>query len=177
MNTSFGAWWDFCQRPENDGVAEDAAPGDPPTRWGFTYPTWLKAIVWHRTQYSTGPAFKTIAAFQRASQADMRLLAKNWHWKRQGGDDLPAGADMSVLDWAWTSGGAIRDIQTRLRVEADGLIGPLTIGAIRSYPDFIDAVYVWRCMYYDNLDLRAIYSGLYRRALECRDLSMELERG
>lgn len=182
---SFEAWWDFCQLPDHDGHANDTPRGslDPPTRWGFTYPTWVGA----RRYVGTRDA--SLATFMRQTQNDMRELAQAYFWDRQRADDLGAGNDVSVIDWSWTSGGAVREIQRELGFhgyDVDGVIGPRTLAAIESYigpcfpgadvrETFLQAVRTWRCAYYDDLGLWHRYPGLYKRADRCAALAMRLQ--
>ena len=165
---TFNDWWAFCQRPENDGNANDTPPGsdDPQTRWGFTLPTWRNA-----RRYA---GFQNISllTFLAQDQADMADLARMFYWNRLRANDMPPGADASVIDFAWTSGGAIIEIQHRLRVTADGVIGPVTLAAIAGRIGFISDACGWRQSYYDQCGFRARYPGLYIRAAGIRDLAI-----
>lgn len=88
-----------------------------------------------------GIAAPTLAAHrgQSISAADMRALTrdeavtiyKRQYWDSVRGDDLPAGVDYAVYDYAVNSGPgrAARDLQRVLRVKVDGVIGPMTIDA------------------------------------------------
>lgn len=182
---SFEAWWDFCQLPEHDGHANDTPPGssDPPTRWGFTYPTWVRARRYIGTRDGS------MATFLKQTQNDMRELAQCYFWDRRRADDMSAGNDISVIDWSWTSGGAIDEIQRELGFsgyDVDGAIGPKTLEAIESFvgpcfpgsderETFPAAVHRWRYAYYDDLGLRHRYPGLYKRSERCFDLALRLQ--
>jgi lysozyme family protein len=58
--------------------------------------------------------------------------AEYWHAVR--GDELPAGLDLALFDYAVNSGPAraAKVLQAILGVAADGVIGPLTLGALRA---------------------------------------------
>ena len=170
---NFDVWWQFCQRPENDGREDDTPPGssDPPTRWGFTYPTWSMARRY------CGYRLVTMTQFVRQTRDDMRALARMFFWDRQFANDMSAGNDISVIDWTWTSGGAVYDIQEHLGLRdsrsCDGLIGPVTLGRIESFgPELPNDLCAWRKAYYDDHGFRQKYPGLYRRADQALDLSL-----
>jgi lysozyme family protein len=80
---------------------------------------------------------------------DVRLLDPNEreaiyredYWNAVGGDDLPAGVDYCLFDFAVNSGGheadiclqrAIQVLQSSAGVAVDGVIGPKTLAALRA---------------------------------------------
>lgn len=146
---NFSAWWAFCQLPEHDGHAEDAAPGEPwATRWGFTYPTWCIA------RRHAGFRDISLATFNTQAQAQMGSLAQTFLWTRLYAHGMPAGVDVSVVDFAWTSGGAIFDIQRDLTVRPDGVLGPVTLNALgRVGQAYATRVRDLRVRYYEDLGL------------------------
>lgn len=70
-----------------------------------------------------------------------KTVYRNWFWKDVRGDDLPAGLDLAVFDFAVNSGSgrAIRFLQEVLGVTVDGVFGPQTFEAMRKV-DAADAV-------------------------------------
>ncbi len=56
------------------------------------------------------------------------------YWRAVRGDELPAGLDLALFDYAVNSGPAraAKALQAILEVAADGVIGPLTLGALRA---------------------------------------------
>lgn len=56
------------------------------------------------------------------------------YWNKVDGDDLPAGVDLVIYDYAVNSGPSrsIKCAQRILGVGVDGIIGPITLGAIAS---------------------------------------------
>lgn len=62
------------------------------------------------------------------------LVYRNWFWRDVKGDELPAGVDLAVFDFAVNSGPsrAIRSLQKVLRVQQDGVLGPATLAALRT---------------------------------------------
>lgn len=159
-------WWEFCQAPDRDGHAEDG----PGTRWGWTFPTWTDAIIYGHGSDVSG------AAFQAMTQAQAGALAASYFWERLGGDKLNDGANISYIDWRWTSGGATLQVQKHLGIHADGVFGPQTLAAINAVEPllFCQSCRDWRVAYYDSIGLRQSDPGLYIRAdqtlLIARDL-------
>lgn len=172
MVADFPVWWGFCMRPENDGSADDTDPTDGAgqTRWGWTLPTWEDA-----TRY-TGhkPALSDFLAMNLIGSAE---LAEAYFWDRLGGQAMPGGVDMSVIDWAWNSGPSIiRSIQNKLGVATDGVIGPATCRAMVSYgpAKLVRDICTWRVAFLDARGFRKTEPGLYTRATGCRDLALVL---
>lgn len=86
----------------------------------------------------------TLATFRRfikpgGTKSDLRKLTtdqaahcyKKFYWDRVSGDDLPAGVDYAVFDFAVNSGPsrAAKYLQKLVGAVADGVIGPATIAA------------------------------------------------
>ncbi len=78
---------------------------------------------------------------QRVSVADVRRLRRReaaaiyraWYWRPIFGDDLPAGVDLAVFDFAVNSGWkrAVKALQRTVGARQDGFVGPKTLTAIR----------------------------------------------
>lgn len=182
--SNFSVWWQFCMLPNNDGQANDESPGEPfATRWGFTYPTWISA-----RRYA-GFRDTTMAAFNQQTKAQMGTLAHIYFWNRQGGNIMPSGVDVSVIDWLWTSGGAAYDIQRAFDTKVDGLIGPNTVAAMRAFgsPNAVTIeIHALRLQYYEDCGLIVSegggqyggdYPGLGTRTDDCLTLAMGLLGG
>lgn len=161
---NFPIWWAFCERPENDGSADDG----PGTHWGWTYPTWAGA-----RRYA-GFADVSIVTFDAINQTAAGQLAQGYFWNRLGGRQMASGSDVCVIDWAWTSGGAIVEIQSMLGVSPDNIVGPETIKAINSHPSFVVDCSTWRYDYYVSLGLAVEFPGLLTRSIACKTLALTL---
>lgn len=76
------------------------------------------------------------------STAELEAIYRNEYWNRIKGDDLPAGVDYAVFDFAVNSGvnRASRYLQAVVGVEPDGAIGPRTVAAITDPKRTIDAL-------------------------------------
>lgn len=78
------------------------------------------------------------------SKAEVRALGREEaaaiysarYWQAISADDLPAGLDLALFDFAVNSGPsrAVRMLQRALGVTADGVLGPVTLSALRSKP-------------------------------------------
>ena len=93
------------------------------TMWGCTQAVWEK-YVGHEVTQDDMKALK---------KEDVKPLYKRDYWDAVRGDDLPAGVDYAVFDFAINAGPAAarKMIQKALGVTADGSIGPATMKAIQ----------------------------------------------
>jgi lysozyme family protein len=68
------------------------------------------------------------------SQAEVSAIYRRQYWNAVHGDELPAGIDYAVFDYAVNSGAgrACRALQAALMVQEDGKIGLITLGRARS---------------------------------------------
>lgn len=91
------------------------------TNLGVTKATW-EAYVDHDV---------TEAEMRALTPAKVAPLYKAKYWDAVRGDDLPAGVDYAMFDYAVNSGPvrAIRTLQSSLAVPTDGMIGPRTLKA------------------------------------------------
>lgn len=103
-------------------------PDDPggATNLGITRRTlalWRQVSPWEALPKSE------VRALQREEAA---RIYRALYWQRCRGDELPAGLDLALFDFAVNSGPdrAIRQLQRLLGVAADGQIGPVTLAAI-----------------------------------------------
>jgi lysozyme family protein len=98
-------------------------PKDPGgmTNLGVTKATW-ESYVDHDV---------TEAEMRALTPAKVAPLYKERYWDAVRGDDLPAGVDFAMFDYAVNSGPvrAIRTLQSSLAVPTDGMIGPRTLKA------------------------------------------------
>ena len=71
---------------------------------------------------------------RKLSPAQVYLLYYTEYWKKVSGDDLPTGVDYAVFDFGVNSGTgeAVRVLQECVGVNPDGVIGPVTLAAIRA---------------------------------------------
>lgn len=65
--------------------------------------------------------------------AKAAMVYRQWFWQDVRADDLPAGIDLVVFDFAVNSGAgrAAKHLQRAVGAEQDGFIGPATLAAVR----------------------------------------------
>lgn len=99
-------------------------PKDPggPTNKGITQRVY---DAWRRGKSLPTQSVKAIA------QSEVEAIYRAQYWNAVRGDDLPAGLDYAVFDYAVNSGPsrAARDLQKQLGVTADSVIGAITLDA------------------------------------------------
>lgn len=73
----------------------------------------------------------TSRSVKNITDAEVEAIYKRNYWDKVRGDDLPAGVDYCVFDFAVNSGvsRSAKYLQTVLGVEVDGVIGPQTVKA------------------------------------------------
>ena len=103
-------------------------PRDPGgrTAFGITQDTYN---AWRKKQN-----LPTVDVFT-ISQADVAAIYRQEYWDRISGDLLPSGVDFAVFDYAVNSGvsRAAKTLQSVVGVTQDGIIGPATIQATKTY--------------------------------------------
>jgi len=114
--------------PDNDGQSLHTTLGDPggATAYGVTLPA--------LSDYLKRPA--TVQDL-RALTPDSAILTAVYRldfWGAVRGDDLPAGADVLVADFAVVDGpgASIRVLQRVIGAVEDGAFGPATLAAVRA---------------------------------------------
>ena len=62
------------------------------------------------------------------------IAYRDWFWRDVRGDELPPGVDLAIFDFAVNSGAsrAIRETQMALGLQVDGVLGPVTMAAIKA---------------------------------------------
>ena len=115
----------FVLQKEGWGAYSDD-PRDPggPTRWGVT----LKALEVQRGEPCTA------ADVEALSEGSALYIYREDYWDAVGGDALPAGVDLMSFDTAVNQGAgrAARFLQAAAGVDVDGVVGPLTIAAVKA---------------------------------------------
>ncbi len=76
----------------------------------------------------------TVADLKAISDEEVATVYRRFYWDAVKGDDLPAGIDYAVFDFAVNSGPsrAAKYLQRVLGVAQDGIIGPQTLAAARA---------------------------------------------
>lgn len=103
-------------------------PKDPggPTNKGITQAVYDN---WRKSQNLSIQSVRAIA------DSEVAAIYKNLYWDRVSGDLLPSGVDFAVFDFAVNSGvsRAAKMLQSVVGVTQDGVIGPATIQATKTY--------------------------------------------
>jgi lysozyme family protein len=106
----------FVNNPRDPGGA---------TNLGCTKASW-EAYVGHEV---------SIDDIRGLTPNDVMPLYKSKYWDAIKGDDLPAGVDYAVFDFAINSGPsrAAKTLQSVIGVATDGAIGPDTLAAVETF--------------------------------------------
>lgn len=103
-------------------------PKDPggPTNKGVTQAVYDN---WRKSQNLSTQSVRAIV------DSEVAAIYKNLYWDRVSGDFLPSGVDFAVFDFAVNSGvsRAAKTLQAVVGVTQDGVIGPATIQATKTY--------------------------------------------
>ena len=123
MNTNFEQCFYLVLKNEGGYVDNSADPGGA-TNLGCTKATW-ESYVGH-------PVTKD--DIKALTLKDVMPLYKAKYWDTVKGDDLPAGVDYAVFDFAINSGPsrAAKALQSVLNTNPDGQIGPATLRALET---------------------------------------------
>ena len=87
---------------------------------------------------ATFSAFKrrpcSIAELRSISELDVSAIYKAQYWDAVKGDDLPAGLDYVLFDYAVNSGPgrAVRELQHAVGIQADGVMGAMTMQSVKA---------------------------------------------
>lgn len=116
----------------------------------------------------------TVAEMKALTFDDVAPIYRKNYWDRVRGDDLPAGVDWSVFDWAVNSGPSrsAKALQKIVMVARDGAIGPKTLYAVANQEPnkIIDAMYSARQRFYERLSTFDTFGrGWTRRNAETRE--------
>lgn len=121
------------------------------------------------------------------TKADVKALTRSEamaiydqnYWDAIRGDDLPAGVDYAVLDYAINSGPgrAAKLLQKLVGANQDGEIGPITLGKVKDVPprELVDRYCDARMTFLQGLDGWPTFGrGWKRRVDGVRALALEL---
>ena len=168
MKQNWPASLDFVW--EFDGLRHDAAPGE-----AFTTSYGVTAMTWE-TARGRGIVNKPI---QEATQEDCGLILHDFYWDRVDGDNLPSGTDLVIFNSAMIAGvrHAAPLAQRIVGADEDGIIGPLTVLAIRGmHPiPFIQAYTAADARFFAGLARAPLFlAGWDRRADAAAARALEL---
>ena len=106
--------------------SKEADPGGA-TKYGITQKT---LSAWRNKDVS-------IDAVKKLTKDEAIAIYKAQYWHSVRGDDLPAGVDFCTFDFAVNSGPgrAAMTLQEVVGVKQDGIIGLMTLDAVKRYPE------------------------------------------
>lgn len=112
-------------------------------------------------------------------ESELENIYLNNYWRPVRGDDLPAGVDYCVFDFAFNSGvnRAARFLQRMVGVLEDGQIGPATLAAVKAVPPLtlIDKLCDARLVFLQSLNTWKFFgSGWGHRVAEVRERAKEM---
>lgn len=122
MRDNFAACLSFVLRSEG-GYSDDPADPGGATNHGITQATFS---AWLHRHGSADRSVRTV------TPDEVSAIYRADYWDAVRGDDLPAGVDYAVFDFAVNSGvsRAAIYLQEIVGVDPDGKIGPLTLAAV-----------------------------------------------
>lgn len=125
MKDNYARCLDEVLRHEGGYVNHPADPGGA-TNFGVTQATYN---AWRKKKGLAARSVKSIA------RSEIEAIYRNEYWNKIKGDDLPAGVDLAIFDFAVNSGVSRSSKYTQALVGTpqDGVIGPATLKAIASY--------------------------------------------
>lgn len=99
------------------------------------------------------------------------------YWDRVSGDELPAGIDLMVFDFGVNAGPSrsIRRLQQAVNVDDDGIIGPITLGAVRTHFEadadaLISEIALLQEQYYRSLSSFRVFGHGWLDRLDRREI-------
>lgn len=132
--------------------------------------------VYDNWRSSRGLPTRTVREIERA---EVETIYRDLYWNRVRGDDLPAGVDYAVFDFAFNSGvsRAARFLQQAVGAVPDGAIGPVTLALVKAQPvvPLIDSLCDLRLNFLQSLHtFRFFGRGWTRRVAEVRERAKEM---
>jgi Putative secretion activating protein len=96
-------------------------------------------------------------------------ILKSMYWDRWKADRIKDQSVANILvDWVWASGSyGIKLPQKLLRVAVDGMVGPITLNAVNTYPDQREL--------FDNIRTERL--AFIDRIVQSRPVNRKYERG
>jgi lysozyme family protein len=167
MSERFSACLAEVLRQEGGYVDNPADPGGA-TNMGITRMTlagWRQVVPWTSLPKS---------AVKSLTRKEAEAIYAERYWRPVRGDDLPAGLDLAVFDFAVHSGPqrSVKTLQKLVGTTADGIVGPLTLAGIRQaialkgIAALIDALCDRRLDFLANLAAFAVFGRGWRKRVE-----------
>ena len=112
----------------------------------------------------------TKAQLRNIGDDEVKAIYKFGYWDLVRGDDLPAGLDLAMFDFAVNSGPAraVKTLQRILGAPADGVMGTMTLDAVRRdfAADLIDELTAARLAFVRSLSTFGTFGKGWTRRIE-----------
>jgi lysozyme family protein len=165
---NFSTCLSFTLKFEGGFVNNPKDPGGP-TNLGVTQAT--------LSRFQGRPV--TIADVEDLTPATVAPIYQQGFWDKVSGDDLPAGVDLAVFDFAVHSGPtrAVVGLQRAVGVADDGVIGPITVAAARTLDPslIVQRVCAGRLTFLTHLTIFQTFGpGLKSRVAKCEAAALSM---
>ena len=169
MEASFFKSLDMVLHHEGGFVDHPNDPGGA-TNKGITHKTYADFL---------DRPLEDVSELKNIPEEHVQKIYKTGYWDRIRGDELPAGVDFCIFDWAVNSGPgrAAKALQKAVGATVDGAIGPMTVAAVNAADaaQIIEDVTKEREEFYRSLRTFDTFGkGWLRRNKETRDFALEM---
>ena len=169
MEASFFKSLDMVLHHEGGFVDHPNDPGGA-TNKGITHKTYADFL---------DRPLEDVSELKNIPKEHVQKIYKTGYWDRIRGDELPAGVDFCIFDWAVNSGPgrAAKALQKAVGATVDGAIGPMTVAAVNAADaaQIIEDVTKEREEFYRSLRTFDTFGkGWLRRNKETRDFALEM---
>lgn len=169
MEASFFKSLDMVLHHEGGFVDHPDDPGGA-TNKGITHKTYADFL---------DRPLEDVSELKNIPKEHVQKIYKTGYWDAVRGDELPAGVDFCVFDWAVNSGPrrAAKALQKAAGATVDGAIGPMTVAAVNAADaaQIIEDVTKEREEFYRSLRTFDTFGkGWLRRNKETRDFALEM---
>jgi len=169
MEASFFKSLDMVLHHEGGFVDHPDDPGGA-TNKGITHKTYADFL---------DRPLEDVSELKNIPKEHVQKIYKTGYWDAVRADELPAGVDFCVFDWAVNSGPrrAAKALQKAAGATVDGAIGPMTVAAVNAADaaQIIEDVTKEREEFYRSLRTFDTFGkGWLRRNKETRDFALEM---
>lgn len=169
MEASFFKSLDMVLHHEGGFVDHPDDPGGA-TNKGITHKTYADFL---------DRPLEDVNELKNIPEEHVQKIYKSGYWDAVRADELPAGVDFCIFDWAVNSGPrrAAKALQKAVGATEDGAIGPMTLAAVEAADatQIVEDVTKEREAFYKSLRTFDTFGkGWLRRNKETRDFALEM---
>lgn len=120
---------------EEGGWVDNPLDNGGPTMKGITFATFRAHFL-----------DATLTDLRTITDTEVSEIYRNGYWNAVKADDLPTGVDLSAFDFGVSAGPgrSIRLLQSAIGVSPDGILGPLSMRAVRAMDPLVVIGNLWR---------------------------------